>query len=292
MARTRQNPYQSTQPAAIFFNHIESGCVWSGDAYASTRAASMTSGVVWINGVRLTVAAVTSRTFTASKDTYADFADNGNGTAKIIYTEVNNNAASPTTLSDSSTFSDTANIRSGIIVTGASNIASAGSVNQGQEDKVLPIASSTPYAVTDSLGNLICPRDPSRKVLGYRQITSVFTLSSSQTTATQVTGLSCPVIVPTGRKVRVTYYAYDVSAATSGDIAVPSIWDGTVNSGTRIQEQNSNAATVALLHSSVVVTPSSTSKTYNAGIRNGTASRNLAVDAGPGRPAYIMVELY
>ena len=50
------------------FDHIASGCVWSGDSYGSTRNASCTSGVVYIAGKRLTVAAVTARSFTASKD--------------------------------------------------------------------------------------------------------------------------------------------------------------------------------------------------------------------------------
>ena len=36
-----------------FFDYVASGCVWTGDAYASTRAASMTSGVVYIDGKRL-----------------------------------------------------------------------------------------------------------------------------------------------------------------------------------------------------------------------------------------------
>lgn len=131
------------------FNFVESGCVWSGDSYGSTRNASMTSGVVYIGGKRLTVAAVSARTFTASKDTYVDFADNGDGTAAIIYTEVTNNAASPSTLT-TGTFADSTHIRNAIIVTGASNIANVGSVNQGQESKVLPISSSLPYQGFDS----------------------------------------------------------------------------------------------------------------------------------------------
>jgi len=134
---------------------------WSGDAYASTRLASMTSGTVYINGRRLSISAVVSRTFTASRDTYVDILDNGDGTATLVYTEVTNNNTSPALAANS--------MRIAIIVTGASNIASAASINQGQVDKVLPIASSIAYTKTDSLGNLICPRDPNRKIIGYRQ---------------------------------------------------------------------------------------------------------------------------
>ena len=172
------------------FDFVASGCVWSGDAYGSTRVASMTAGVVYISGRRVVVSAVTSRTFTASKDVYVDV-DN---TGTLTYTDTTTNAASPALAANS--------IRLGIIVVGAGNIASAASVNQGQESMVVPIASSIPYAVTDSLGNLICPRDPNRKVLGYRQ--SIATYTTATGTVTDVTGLSAPVIVPSGRKIKVT----------------------------------------------------------------------------------------
>ena len=142
-----------------FFDYVASGCVWTGDAYASTRVASMASGVVYIDGKRLTVAAVTSRTFTASKDTYVDLSDNGDGTATISYTEVANNAASPALA--------TGAIQIAVIVTGATTIASQYSINQEQ------IANNTADArtvgigalggcsvITDSLGNRICRRSP------------------------------------------------------------------------------------------------------------------------------------
>lgn len=185
--------------SGFLFDFVESGCVWSGDAYASTLNASMTSGVVWIGGKRLTVAAVTARAFTASKDTYVDLTDNGDGTAAFTYTAVANNAASPALAASA--------IRIGIIVTGATNIAAAGSVNQGQETKVLPIASSIPYSVSESLGNLICPRDPQRRVLSYRQVAG----ASIQTTTTtpayvDATGISAAVNILSaysGRKIKI-----------------------------------------------------------------------------------------
>lgn len=180
-----------TRATENMFDYVASGLVWSGDAYASTRLASMTSGVVYLNGRRLTISAVVSRTFTASKDTYIDILDNGDGTATLVYTEVTNNAASPALAANS--------IRIGIIVTGAANIAAVGSINQGQEDKVLPIASSVAYQVTDSLGNLICSRDPQHRVLGQRQY---LTGQGSITTETDLTGLTFTVNVPTARKIK------------------------------------------------------------------------------------------
>lgn len=272
----------------LFFDYVASGCVWSGDSYGSTRNASMTSGVIYIGGKRLTLSAVTARSFTASKDTYIDVSDNGDGTGLITYNEVTNNAASPALASN--------NVRIGIIVTGAGNIANAGSVNQGQQDKVLPIASSIAYTTTDSLGNLICPRDPLRRVLGYRQITSDF--STGSTTAVQITGLSCPVIVPADRRVKVKVFSVSELPGVAFDLAEVSIWDGVVNSGTRLNMTKANAST------STAQTPNNSpeayqcvsgggSKTYNAGLRSGGSGGSTAniSAASATSPHFISVEL-
>lgn len=105
-----------------------------------------------------------------------------------------NNAASPALAANS--------IRLGIVITGASNIANVGSINQGEEDKLLPITSSNPYAVTDSLGNLICPRDPARKLLGLRTVSA--SQASIGTSQVDLTGLAVPFIAPGNRKVKVS----------------------------------------------------------------------------------------
>ena len=271
----------STDPlrTEIFFDHINSGMVWSGDAYASTRNASMTSGVVYINGRRLTAAAVSARSFTASKDTYIDASDNGDGTALLTYTEVANNAASPALAAN--------NVRIGIIVTGASNIAAAGSVNQGQEDKVLPIASSSPYAVTDSLGNLICPRDPFRKVLGYRRIMATQTISV--TAATDLTGLSAPFIVPDGRKVNVTaYIPYTTTGAANNAVSLR------IQEGATLLCANRNnvdlGKTIGPLEVDSVITPTAGLHTYKLTIAQDVAAGVDYLMAST-FPGFILVEL-
>lgn len=271
---------------AVGPTYVESGCIWSGDAYGSTKAASMTAGVVYINGVRLTVAAVTARTFTASKDSYIDLANAGDGTASITYNESSNNAASQTLNANA--------LRIGIIVTGAGNIAAATSVNQGQETMVLPIASSIPYAVTDSLGNLICPRDPQSRLLGYRQIIANQTAFTGA--ATQVVGLSVPVIIPAGRKIKVSLILPQHLPATAFGTGFFSIWEGTVGSGTQRQlakqVYNNNDTTI---FSSVVeaeFTPTSTSLTFNAGCGNSaTGGSTTTINAASTAPAYLKVEL-
>lgn len=263
----------------ISFDFVASGLVWSGDSYGSTRAASMTAGVLYIGGIRVSVAAVTARTFTASTDTYIDISNAGT----ITYTEVANNAASPALAAN--------NVRVGIIVTAAGSIAAVGSVNQGQEAKVLPIASSIPYAVTDSLGNLICPRDPERKLLGYRQVVANIG-SLTSTTAAQLTGLSCPVIVPTNRKVKLTLHVPaavpNANAAFNGYI-----FDGTIGGGgTQIASTSmfvTNSQASGSWITGAITTPASANKTYNAGYAISTGS--LTLGASSTSPMFIKVEL-
>lgn len=132
----------------IALDFVASGCIWSGDSYGSTRYASMSAGIVYINGVKINVSAVTARLFTASRDTYIDVASDGS----LTYSEVTNNNTSPALASDS--------IRIAIIVTGASSIAAATSINQGSFEATLPSISSSRCIGVDSLGNPIYNRNP------------------------------------------------------------------------------------------------------------------------------------
>lgn len=265
---------------------VDATGVWSGNSYGSTRAASMTALTCYINGRRITISAVTARTFTASKDTYIDVLDNGDGTGSLVYTEVSNNAASPALASNS--------IRIGIIITGAGNIADAGSVNQGQADKVLPIASSVPYAVTDSLGNLICNRDPHSRTIGYRQV--VANQSTTSTSAAQVTPLSCPVILPSNntRRIKITAKLPDTFHNVAGNRSVVlEVWDGTVGSGTLLTISKISSASASLpmeLGLSVVLPGLPTgSKTYNIGWLINTAG-TATMECASTQPGYVIVE--
>lgn len=248
------------------FDFVASGLVWSGDSYGSTRAASMTAGVVYINGVRVPISAVTARSFTASKDTYIDVGTDG----VLDYTEVANNAASPALAAN--------HIRIGIIVTGASSIANVGSVNQGQLDKVLPIASSVPYTFTDSLGNIIYPRDPQRRLLGYKQIIA------NQAVGGDVTGLAAPVIVPEGSKIEVDGRA---AAGTTVDNSwfFYALYEGATAlvSGNTGKVAASN--TQIKLGDSVELNPSAGLHTYKVNITNGSST----IFASATNPAFIRV---
>lgn len=68
---------------------VASGLTWS---QVSGLNGAMTDGVAYINGVRLEVNAITSRTFDASRDTYVTLSPTG----IVEYQPVNNNAAAPT----------------------------------------------------------------------------------------------------------------------------------------------------------------------------------------------------
>lgn len=72
----------------IVGDHVASGMVWTDDTGLN---ADMSAGVVYINGLRLSVGAVSNHAFTASKDTYIDIGDNGT----LDYNEVANGAAAP-----------------------------------------------------------------------------------------------------------------------------------------------------------------------------------------------------
>lgn len=174
----------ATMPSEGFFDFVASGCVWTGDSYGSNSNASMTAGVIYLAGKRVTVSAVSARTFTASKDTYVDV-DN---TGALYYSEVTNNATSPSLTAG--------RLRVAIIVTGASNIANAGSINQGQFKALLPVVSSNYLVFSDSNGKPICNRQPygpiktssnNWKILdfgSYKEYTQSFTNVSFAATTT------------------------------------------------------------------------------------------------------------
>lgn len=122
--------------------------------------------------------------------------------------------------------------------------------------------------------------------LGYTPITSNFTLSSSQTTPTQVTGLSVTVTIPAGgRRIRITAFTSSLSPAAG--VAVMTIWDGVVNSGTLMSQANSSSNNGAV--AVAIATPSAGSKTYNVGLNNSGAN-NATVGAAATAPAFILVE--
>lgn len=177
------------------YDYVVSGCVWTADSVGVNLNASGTSGVVVINGNPLTVLAVSARAFTTNVDTYIDVLDNGDGTGLYVYPTAATNAASAALAANS--------IRIGIIQA-AATITATTKVNQGQEDKVFPVVAAGAYSVTDSLGNLICPRDPHRKLLGYAQR---ITPSAAFTTVADIGLVYVNFIALTTRKIKISMYS-------------------------------------------------------------------------------------
>jgi hypothetical protein len=262
------------------YDFVYSGLIITADSVGVNKNYSISSGVVVINGNPVTVAAVSAQTVGASKDRYIDILDNGDGTGIYITTEVANNSASPALAANS--------IRIGIVVAGATTIATTGSLNQGQETIVLPIASSTAYTTTDSLGNLICPRDPNRKILGYRQIVANF---ASAATAADITGLNLTCIIPTGRKVRVSAFIGGGSASVTNNAISLAIFDVTAGATIAFANADTNASADAVSVNPTVISSAGGTRTYKAQLSHGNNASTSATNSAVANPSYIMVEL-
>jgi hypothetical protein len=201
--------------AELMFDHVASGAVLTGLGYGTNLNVSLTSGICYINGNRQIIPAVASRAYTFSKDTYVDALYNASGTATLVYTEVVNNAASPALAANS--------VRLGIVCTGATSVPAATYINQGEDTALFPTShSGTVWVITtDTLGNLICPRDPNRLTLGYRRVN--VTNQTSSASWVQIQGLIMPIKVPTRRKVKVTVYSpflYNNTGSARADLGV------------------------------------------------------------------------
>lgn len=264
---------------------VPGGVVLAGSAYGSGLGWTLSAGVVYIAGKRLTYAGG-SGNVTASKDTYFDLLDNGDGTAVLVNTGgnvVNNNVASPSLAASS--------VRVGIIQSGA-NIASVAAVNQGQLNKLLPIASSVAYTKTDSLGNIICPRDPARKLLGYKEIQ---TPQAGVTSEVDATGLAAPVIVPTGRDIKITTNGnFDTSAADTYPHAA--IKESTTYLGGKSGITATGAAGFRYLPVEANISPTAGLHTYKLAFQrsSGTGTVSLvaaAPAANTNGPVFIKIEL-
>jgi len=274
------------QGEVMFDFIVLGGCVLTGTGYGSTLAWSLTAGVVYIGGKRLTVAAATG-TVTASKDTYFDLLDPGTGTvATLVNTAgniVTNNATSPALAANS--------VRLGIIVSGATNILNVGSINQGQIGKLLPIASSIPYMKTDSIGNLICPRDPNRKVLGYREIRSNVISTTASGSGTDMTGLNLNYITPLGREVEITGFIGQGSASIANNAVGMELYDVTAGAIIASSSAPTNASGDAASVAPCVPVSTAGTRNIKARLYRGSNAATANGNASATNPNYIIVKL-
>lgn len=100
------------------------------------------------------------------------------------------------------------------------------------------------------------------------------------------------MIIPTGRKIRITVIGRSISNNNTTGYGGVSIYDTSV-AGTRLQVTYSGGGVTTgayPIFSQVTVTPTATSKTYVAGIESLTAGTTTTV-AGATIPTQMIVEL-
>lgn len=258
--------------STTFAYFVESGCVWS---TVSGLNGTMTSGVVWINGRRISISSVATKAFTASKDTYIDV----DVTGTITYTANTTNAASPALAASS--------IRLAIVVAGASIT----SVNTGSTSATAPVVSNNTLTVSDSVGNLIYPTTPTPGVIAYRVSTSDFTTTGGPT---DITGLDLTCIIPAGRRVVVSAHISNGSASVASNALALAVVDVTASSttigGGRGTTNASGDNTEA--HAAVLYTPpASGAREFKAQLSRGTNAATVHTNGSTANPVYIMVEL-
>ena len=240
---------------------IASGLVWSQTALL---VGEMTAGVVYIDGERLVIGALSGINFTASKDTYVDIATNGS----VSYDAVANGASAPALAGS--------HVRIAKVVTNGSGITSV--VQTG----------------VDSLGNTI---SPSGSVGPTQLSTSAILLDYSEKTASQnftsevlITGLSITFTVPTGgRRVEIDLQGY-VSNSAAGTQTIR--LRATDLAGTQLNSRPSfiglsTASESACLKYSKVYSPG----TYTVVATAQAASCTGTWQGAPTSPSYITAKL-
>lgn len=246
-----------------FYDHVIEGCVWTGDNYGSTLLASMTAGLVMINGKVVSVDAIANRAFTASKDTYHYIDENGAST----FTEVSNNAASPTAVSNA--------ILNGIIVTAAGSITAATQINQGQGQALVPVISSQYLRGCDSNGVPIYNTNPIELTFGRYGVAS-----PAPTSLTDVAGATVTFTLAKSAKVYIDYYAhYQLNSGATRNSNWQLYIDGSLVDGLYAQDNPGSAEThldCAAIWDTVLAAGAHTVKLRVIGNTGGT----IAVEGG------------
>ena len=201
-------------------------------------------------------------------------------TSPTISSPVITNATISTDLITGYTTSNTGTVYGIPITTGVIN--TAGTINGAS--LVASSVGSTALATNAVQGNQLAT---SAITLGYAQITTNFVTASA--TAVQVPYMTSTVTIPAGnRRTKITVYFFNASN-TGANTDVLTLWDGTVGSGTQLQQYNStpvaNSNGITMVWSG---TPAAGSKTYNVGASctAGTGTWSATATA----PAFILVE--
>lgn len=255
---------------SMFFDFIVSGGIV---AQSAGLVGTFSNIVFYLNGRQYTSGSIANHTYTASKDTYVDITGNSDGTVTVQYNEVANNAASPALTTNY--------LRVAIV---PSNGTAITLVNQGSPSAGSPTVSGSALNVTDSLGNLINPRDPMRKLLGYRSITGNF--SSGTTSETVITGLTVACIIPTGRNIKATIWW---GAGGSAGVTICNIRGGTTTGGTQYGQVNDGTTSNGIGYGEFLVSGLSGFQNFVGTVAS--TSGNPTIGAGTQQPAFVKIEL-
>ena len=253
-------------------NYVASGLVIS--VPGSGFIVTIPSGIAYVLGVRVVYAGGTI-TCAASQDTYIDISTTG----VIAQPAVTNNTVSPALTANS--------IRLAIAIANGTGVTT---INQGATTAVLPIVSSIAYSVTDGLGNLIYPTSPNPVMIGYRQIVTDFTTTNA--TATDITGLNVTCIIPAGRRVKVTGFIGTGSVSISNNAVAMYISD--VTAGVQITEAingTSASGDSCSVTPTALVSPIAGARTYKAQMSRGVNAATAHSNGNVVDPNYIIVEL-
>lgn len=230
-------------------------CVSGGIFPTSANLTSiMTALVCYVDGKRISISA-TSKSFTASKDTYVDV--NPSGSGALVYTEVANGAAAPALLAGY--------YRLNKVVTSGTAVTSV--VSTGW----------------DSLGNPIRRISPFEQVLGFYQATNNINIASAAVTQMSDggTNVQVTVVIPAGVRYIEASFVASGNINNSNPTQLTGIYDTTVggtNLGAVQHYMITGSANVNPAFTSVpyAVTPGAT-KTFVAG---GSASAGTSTWAG------------
>lgn len=245
---------------------IASGLVWSQTALL---VGEMTAGVVYIDGERLVIGALSGINFTASKDTYVDVGVDG----VVDYDPVANGASAPALAAS--------HVRIAKVVTNGSGITSV--VQTG----------------VDSLRNTIRPSgsvgptqlSTSSILLG--SVSATTNVNTAYTTAeTIMTDMTETVTVPAGgRRVKVSINLFDINNGTAGTRAFTMyIKAGGVKiGGYRWRPNSAGAGSGASFFASH--TPSAGSVTYTLEYVKEIGTDGVVVTGSAGAPREMLVEL-
>ena len=177
-------------------------------------------------------------------------------------------------------------------ISGLTNSNLSGSAGITSANLASSLTLTTPTIVENANPVMSLNGNPIWQYLNTTSITSNSSTSST-TAATPSVPISSSVTVPTGyTKVRVSFTASDIYAATASATVIISLWRGTVGIGTQIGQLRCIPSPAESLPATfwALDTPTAGSVTYNIGLQTSNSADSANIEAAATYPATILVE--